>query len=59
MNENPVQQPSEPASFGQKLKDQIPSVFLTALLVIGAGVVMYKQALNRQDAALAPLREQE
>jgi hypothetical protein len=46
----------------QKIKDQLPTIILTALLVSGAALWMHHQTVQemtaQQDAALAPLREQ-
>jgi len=46
----------------QKLKDQIPAIILTALLVTGAAFWIHRQTVTemtqRQDAAMAPMREQ-
>jgi hypothetical protein len=45
-----------------KLKDQLPAIVLTAILVIGAAIwihfVTVSELTARQDEALAPLREQ-
>ncbi|MDB6167868.1 MAG: hypothetical protein JWM88_732 [Verrucomicrobia bacterium] len=45
-----------------KLKEQLPTVFLTALLITGAAFWLHQRTVNdmaaRQDAELAPLREQ-
>ena len=45
-----------------KLKDQLPAIVLTAILVIGAAIwiqfVTVSELTTRQDEALAPLREQ-
>jgi NAD(P)-dependent dehydrogenase (short-subunit alcohol dehydrogenase family) len=45
-----------------KLKEQLPAILLTAVLVIGAAVLIHFQTVQeltaRQDEALAPLREQ-
>ncbi len=46
----------------QKLKEQLPAILLTAILIIGAGYWVHTQTVAemtaRQEAALAPLREQ-
>ena len=46
----------------QKLKEQLPAIILTVLLVIGAAYWIHYQTVQemtaQQDAALAPLREQ-
>src|SRR5580704_17401037 len=45
-----------------KLKDQIPAIILTAILIIGAAFWIHHQTIQemtaQQDTALAPLREQ-
>jgi hypothetical protein len=46
----------------QKLKEQLPAILLTAILIIGAGYWVHTQTVAemtaRQEAELAPLREQ-
>ncbi len=46
----------------QKLKEQLPAILLTAVLVIGAAFWIHHQTVEemtaKQDAALGPLREQ-
>ena len=46
----------------QRIKDQLPAIILTAVLVILAALVIYFQTIKemsaRQEAALTPLREQ-
>lgn len=42
----------------QKLKEQIPAILITAALVIAAAVFMVQKISERQQAELAPLREQ-
>ena len=46
----------------QKLKDQIPAIILTALILIGAGFLLYQKAVkdlsDRQQVEMTALREQ-
>lgn len=42
----------------QKLKEQLPAVIITAVLVIGAAPIMVRQIAERQRAEIAPLRAQ-
>jgi hypothetical protein len=42
----------------QKLKEQVPAIVVTAALVTGASAFLIHQSAARQDASLAPLREQ-
>jgi hypothetical protein len=42
----------------QKLKEQIPAIVVTALLVVGAAAYMVHHIAQRQQADLAPLRAQ-
>jgi len=42
----------------QKTKDQLPTIILIALLLAGAAFWVTKTMTTQQDAALAPLREQ-
>jgi len=46
----------------QKLKEQLPAIILTAILIIGAGYWVHTQTVSemtaREEADLAPLREQ-
>jgi len=56
VNQNP------PPSMWLKLKDQLPAVVLTAVLIIAAAFIIHYQTVKemtaRQEAALVPLREQ-
>jgi hypothetical protein len=40
----------------QKLKEQLPVIFVTAVLVIGAAVYILRDLAVRQQADVAPLR---
>lgn len=42
----------------QKLRDQIPAIILTTLLVVGAAAFMVRVVVNKQRAELEPLRAQ-
>jgi len=42
----------------QKLKDQLPAIILTTLLVVGAAAFMVRTVVNKQRAELEPLRAQ-
>ncbi len=42
----------------QKLRDQIPAIILTSLLVIGAAAFMVRTVVTKQRAELEPLRAQ-
>lgn len=40
----------------QKLKEQLPAIFITAVLIVGASVFILRDLAARQRAELAPLR---
>src|SRR5690242_14156238 len=50
-----------PRTMWQKLKEQIPAIILTALLVIGGAFWLHQQTVSemaaKQQAEIAPLRE--
>ena len=61
MNENPnLKNGAEEEQTGMwpKFRDQIPAVLVTTLLVTGAFAWMRSNSFKEQEAALAPLREQ-
>ena len=60
-NNDPQIQLNPPSSMWQKFKDQIPSIILTALLVIGGAFWLHQQTVRemgmKQQQELAPLRD--
>src|SRR5262249_54768446 len=61
-SDGPTLSSPPPPTMWSKLKDQLPTIILTAAIIIGAAVWIHSQTVQemtaRQEAALAPLREQ-